>query len=82
MDKYDKTAPIDKIGGKMHSTMKAKRKVKKAFLKDLWIEWNNIQKKGAIAIILKPKTKMPLSNDKPKNKNAQKINISIMPIEK
>jgi len=62
MDKYNTTAPLDKINGKCHSHNKAKRKMIKAFLKDLWIEWNNTQKETN-KNLLKPIVIMSPSKD-------------------
>lgn len=54
---------------RMHAHKRAMRKMVKLFLKDMWVEWNHIQKKETTKNVLIPITKMSPSNDKLKKKN-------------
>ena len=49
---------------KMHAHKRAMRKMVKSFLKDMWVEWNNIQKKETKHKVLKPKRNLSPSDDK------------------
>ena len=63
----DVTPSIPK--SRMHAHKRGMRKMVKTFLKDLWVEQNNIQKKETHIKLLKPIILLSPSNDNQKKKN-------------